>query len=285
MDTGKAKEYLKALGVSAEDIAKLEDTEKAKDFDVKGAASSLKKAQQAELREALKNDADLNDELSKKAAGQLFGTLRSELKRAGLSTEEVAEDKTIKDMVKSLTEKLSAGKSEDLKQLQEQLMEKTAEVKRLTDEEIPRIQKEEAAKADRDRVLMKMERQFLGFPAHDLVSEKHNDGIFNALMAGLESKYDVRLGEDGNPTLYQKGKDLYAKNKDGDKLLGITDAIRDQLTEYGFVKQNNGGAPQGGTSATGREGDTPPPKSTGTASSGKERALQMAKDIETYGQR
>lgn len=292
MDTGKATEYLKALGVSAEDIAALGNEETAKDFDVKAAAAKVTKAQQDQLREALKNDPDLNDAIAKKFEGKFHGTLESAAKAVGLTKEEIYDDggeklKSSKEILKLVADKNSAGKSEDLKTLQEQLRDATAENKRLLDEEIPTIRKEEQSKAAKVVMNTRMKEQFLNFPKDDLVSKQHNDGIFNALMAGLEQKYDVRLGDNGEPELFIKGKDLRANTQDGTKQLALSDAIRGQLDEYGFVVKNAGGQQGAPPTPPARGGEAEPGAAAGnkaTASSGRERALQMEKDIAAYGQ-
>lgn len=275
----KAQELLKALGVSKEVISRLED----EDFDAKAEAKAIQKATQEQLKEALKNDPELNDSIATKTTGQLFGTLRSELKRAGLSTEEVAEDKTIKDMVKALTTKLNEGKSDDLQALQNQLMEAKGEIKRLQDEEIPTIRTEAQKKADSVIANMKLKEAFLAFPADDLVSKKHNEGIFNALNTGLQAKYDIRIDEDGNPALYQKGKELKATTEGGAKVLELSTAIKNQLEEYDFVIKSNG---NGTTTSASREADPARVEAPqGPAKAALERAKQLNEEIEKYSKR
>lgn len=252
--SGKAKELLKEIGFKSADIDNLlkEDG----DANVSEMANAYKQSQKENYKAVLRNDAEFVDELHKAATGKYNGTLESAFKSAGLDKDELRDEdgnlKAPKELVGLLNEKLTAdynnkaaqlkeGGSEDIKKLQEQLREKEVELKKLRDEELPNAVKQAEAKADNFIINTKMREQFLSVPADELSGKKHSDGIYRSLLMGLKEKYDIRLNENQELALYQKGTDMQVNTEDGTRQMTVNEAVYGQLKADEFIVQNNGG--------------------------------------------
>jgi hypothetical protein len=256
------EKFLKSLGYSDARIKEItamdEAAQAALDF------TALAKEAQDGFRVLLENDEEFTGQIKGAAVGKLAGELERHIKQTfGLTAEECkgADGKPIplRELVKKGYDKQIAAGGKGTEELQRELLEANAKIKKLEEEDLPAAK----SSAENTRILIAKENAIN--KKVSAFAEKLRVPVETAsfvVAAKLGELYDLDLDETGRSIskVRLKGKDIQPKSQDGTRLLTVDDIMANMLAESKFLKESNapddpnpGGSPIGKVSAEKKE--------------------------------
>lgn len=150
----------------------------------------------------------------------------------GLTAEEI-KDKKMEEIIALAKTKANAPNDKTLNDLQQELLDKTNQLKDLTENQIPAIRAE--VESDKKKFLInekltkKVSSYKLRNPLEDVM----------ASVQMLNSQYDIDL-DDKNELVYKvKGQNLLVKNPDGTKFMTADEIIKSKLENGKFLAESN----------------------------------------------
>lgn len=181
-----------------------------------------------------KNDPSIVTPIQEAEKAKQLDIVERKIKQVFDLDPEKIKGKKFEEIVTLAKEKASEGKDKTVTTLEEENMALKGEVKKLKEEEIPKIRQEVDSHKDQidwDQYLTK----------EVTANELRNPltAVLPTVKNFLNDNYDIRKDDKGNRVLYQKGTDLRAKTEDGNAFLNITDVVKTRLTVDGFLKESN----------------------------------------------
>jgi len=226
------KSILKSLGISDTHIAEMEKAVKLTEEEAKTYKSDTLIN---EIKEHLKllndNDAELREKVETEVLGKHYAIFDRELKKHFGITDEEMKDKKVADKMKLVKEKLTANNDKDIKTLQEENLQLSNTIKKLQDEDIPKIKGEtETYKKD-----FQFERSVESLLSGIKLKTKPAI-ILPVLKSALKENYDTDISG-ANIVLYNKDSKIQPKNKAGNGILTAKDYIMDWLNENELIEK------------------------------------------------
>lgn len=269
-----ATKLLKGAGFTDELLKKAEEA----DFKPEDAIEAVNNSQKEHYEQLLKNDLTeaITGEVTKKLDGEFFGKLNANLKKSGMPIEEIQElsmaDKIIK-FEKFLKEKYEKNVDKDkLKEQFQELEKKNLELtNKLTekDEEViktvEQVKKDSQSQLIKDKVELRLQKEYNNIPDNRLVGGKKTDGLFIAAKSMADTKYDLGLDEKTNEVIfYEKGtqKRAVAKKDGKENFVTASDVIQNELKGLSLWVESNGQGQQQKQTTTTTQTDTTKPTSS-----------------------
>ena len=229
------EEFLASLGVPSETIEALKkEPEEGQSIDVK----KYVEEQRARYNELIKHDPDFIDPITQSITGKERGTIEGKIKRLlkdHLEEEEINSLEGYDNFIGKIGEVIEGAKNHnaDSEKLQGELMEANKEIKRLIDEEIPKI-RTEAERTHKEYVIgTKLAEKIAG---HELiVNPRAAKSILNDTWSG---KYNLDIEEDSLVVKTSDGNDVL--NADKTAKLTVDDLMKETFKEANIIKQSNG---------------------------------------------
>lgn len=195
----------------------------------------------------MKNEPSLVDEIRAAEMAKQRNIFEQKIKQTfGLTGEEI-KDKKIDEIIAMAKEKAGAKSDKTTTELQEQILQLTNENKRLLEEEIPKIKNETVLhkkKFDINNKLIKL------IPSEEGKLRNPFETVSKLVLGDLSEMYDVDTDDKGELVLFEKGKELKAKSKDGTKFLTAEEVINERLEYHKALVKSNAGA--GAVAGTGQ---------------------------------
>jgi len=235
--------FLTDLGLKKKDAEKIakDNPDDGKDTieqdDLKTIVSDFKEDQS----QFVKNDKEFIDKIKGEEAAKLNDIWRTKVKRAAGLTNDDIKDKSNDEIVKigfDVVRKKGDATSEEIQKENIELINK---IKKLEEEEIPRIKNETKNYQETLRKEALLEK---------LIISKKLRSSPNAAIAVIKDKlskgYKIDFNDKGELELFVDGEGkIKAKNKDGSKLMSIDDFITETLEDEKLLELSNGGKGDG----------------------------------------
>lgn len=214
------------------------------------------KAHQTDL---FKNDADFIKQFTSAEAGRQMTIFETKLRKAtGLTPDEV-KDKKMDEIIALAVDKLRKKGDVTAEELQKENVRLAAELKKITEEDIPAIK----GQVDSQKKAINIETHL-----EKLVSANKLRVSPTAALATIKTllgaKYEFDFNDKGELDVFTKEGRLKPKNADGTKLLTLTELLTDTLKTEKLIEESGGGP-------------TPPPKKdpTGTIVTSDEKKAAL----------
>lgn len=241
----KIEDLLKLLGVENEIIANItsekeEDRNKVKAEDVANSITEKYKAR-------LKNDQSFIDPLHAELTGKISGTVQNKIakKVLGMTESELNAlpkeklmdtliDMTIKKISDAKGDKTPDDKDKEIEKLNNKLLKKDEELKKVREEEIPSLQRKQVDFENgyrfKEEISSELDKHKI------IVGKKAALTIVNSFIA---ERADVKFTEDGKHKLMQKGSDVELFENNTQVKLG--DLVKQAVESEKLIQLSNGG--------------------------------------------
>ena len=262
------KKLLKAAGYDSETIKAVSADELPEDFNLDDKIKSLEETNKERLFKLFENDegeTSLKARTIKENDGKWTGIINNDLKKLGVPLEDIKDlpvHEKIKHTAEFLKEKTkeefkdkNKNASEEVKELQQKLIEsenKIKEVEEAKDAAILEAEKNAESKIISFRQDNDLQSIFSSIPAEKLITKKHSTSVSKAVESIIKSQFDVVYDDDGRMDFVIKGKSEKPTGEiDGKKIiLTPEDVYKNILKQEGFWVESNGGGNGSGDGET-----------------------------------
>lgn len=226
----KLLKILKVAGIDNETASKLVDFENPTDIDENAIIASFKE-HQFKLHE---NEPEIISKVTTQVVGRERDTFERKIRQIfDLSVDDL-KDKKLEDIIKLAKAKANSGTDKTLEQLQNELLEKTNELKKLREEEIPAIRNEVEGHKKKFNIDNKITQLVSSYELRNPLED-----VLASVQNYLGSNYIVDVDDKGELVVKVKETGLAVKNEDGTKFLTAQEIIKSKLEKASFLKQSN----------------------------------------------
>lgn len=266
-----AIKLLKGLGFTDELLKKADEA----DFDADAAIEAVNNSQKEHYETLLKNEltSSITEDVTKQRDGELLNKLNYNLKKSGVPLKEIETLPMHEKIIfaeKFFKEKY--GKSTDADELKKQYQELEAKNLELTNKiteteetwkgEVEKVKKESQNLLIRDKVDLRMQKEFNNIPDNRLIGGKKTEGFYLAAKNMIDQKFDTSMDDKGNVVFMDKGtqKRVTIKKDGKEDFANISDILQNELKQLSLLVESNGqGKRETVTTTTEKERDLTKP--------------------------
>lgn len=246
-----ATKLLKGAGFTDELLKKAEEP----DFKPEDAIEAVNNSQKEHYETLLRNEltASITKEASATTAAEILNKLNHSLKKSGVPVNDI-DHATVAEKViaaeKFFKEKFS--KIDDESKLKKQFQELEEKYLKVTNEVTEKeeqwnkkyedVKKESESKLTRDKVDIRLMRDFNAIPDNRVLGGKKQENHYVAVKANIDAKYDTSLDEKGNVVYLEKGtqKRVTFKREGKEDFLTSQDIFPSELKGLNLWVESNG---------------------------------------------
>lgn len=191
-------------------------------------------------RELWRNDSELVDALKGAEKAKNLEMFERKMRQEFGLTSEETKDKKFDEIVTLAKEKNKKTGDKTKEELEAKVLELTGDLKKLNDEEIPRIKSE----VEIEKKTFHRDNKFRSaIPTKDKEGKDllrlPFDTVHKLIKMDLDEKFDYELDDKNEWVIKEKGKDLRAKNADGTKFLTMDEFVTSRLEAHGAIVKSN----------------------------------------------
>lgn len=261
--------YLREVGIEINDPSSLGNIDH----------ETFKQRSNATFKNRLLNSADgfysdLREDFKSKKEGELSERIVREIASSFLLGETDIEGKTVNQVIEIAHKKVNLNQNEREKELQNQLIERNAEIDKLRNEEIPTIKKQVESEKDE----FYKNRLLLDSLSNLNTGEIKSTTALRAIERNLNSKYKIEYDREGNSLRWiDKNTGMEAFNADKG-MRSTTDILADELRAENLLSLNTN-KEQTDNTPTNTEKETPTYTKTPTVNKVNPKALKREEEL------